>query len=116
MHLEVLGVMDINILINKTYITKSSIHGWGVFALEDITEDEVVMQCIYKDIGLSTPLPLKPYTFGIGKIVLGNASFINGAGSKLNKNVKFEFDTERGIVNIKALQAISKNEELLLNY
>jgi hypothetical protein len=48
--------------------------------------------------------------------VLGNASFINGAGSKLNENVKFEFDTERGIVNIKALQAISKNEELLLKY
>lgn len=108
-------------IINQTYISHSDIHGYGVFAVRDIKTGDIIIQhpCVPIQSRRPIPLEIATHMFGTSSgiaAVFENASFINGAGSKLNKNVKFEFDTERGIVNIKALQAISKNEELLLNY
>jgi SET domain-containing protein len=109
----------LNALINKSYVAKSPIHGWGVFALEDISKDEVVMQCVYKEIGhIRVKAAITAYTFGGSRIALGNASLLNAAtGDYIDKeNVKYAFDAENELITITALKQINKNEELLLKY
>jgi len=109
----------LNVLINKSYVAKSPIHGWGVFALEDILKDGVVMQCVYKEIGhVKVKADIYAYTFGGSRIALGNASLINAAtGDCIDKeNVKYAFDPENKLISITALKQINKNEELLLKY
>jgi SET domain-containing protein len=103
-------------LINRSYIAKSPIHGWGVFMSENVKRDEIIMQCVYKRINSRPYSSIHEYTFGGDRLVLGNASLINGTRGGFVQNVKAEFDPAQDIVNIVATQDIAENEELLLNY
>jgi SET domain-containing protein len=105
-------------LTNRTYISKSDIHGYGVFATEDIQTDEVIIE--YPCVPVRTHRPIPPeiatYLFGDEKgiaTVFGNASYIN---SSKTPNAWHELDFKSNVITITAIQDIAENEEITLNY
>ena len=70
-------------LIDNTYVQRSEIHGWGVFAKADIKEGDVIMECVIPMEGLDGDMMLmRGYRFstendGEDTIPLGNAAVIN---------------------------------------
>ena len=105
-------------MFNQTYISKSDIHGYGVFATEDIKTDDIIIQ--YPCIPIQSRRPIPPeiatYLFGdkTGIVaVFGNASYIN---SSKEPNVKHKIDLEKNTIFIIAIKDILQNQEITLNY
>ncbi len=104
---------------NKIEVRESSLHGYGVFANEDISKDEKIEEChcviIRKDYAVGEELDV--YTFGYDDtiaIVFGFASIYNSSEGEDNQNVEYSIENE--IYTFKAIKDIKKDEELLLNY
>ena len=105
-------------LTNRTYISKSDIHGYGVFATEDIQTAEVIIQHPCVPVQSRRPIPpeIATYLFGTSSgiaAVFGNASYIN---SSKTPNVRHELDFESNVITVTAIQDIAENEEITLNY
>ena len=105
-------------MFNQTYISKSDIHGYGVFATEDIKTDDIIIQ--YPCIPIQSRRPIPPeiatYLFGDGKgiaAVFGNASYIN---SSKTPNVRHELDFKSNVITVTAIQDIATHTEITLNY
>jgi SET domain-containing protein len=112
------GIKIIMSFINKTYIDISNIHGYGVFAFEDIKKDSIVISHPIIQIKSKTPLPheLNKYLFtdnGGPILILGNASYINFSNSP---NAYCKVESLHGIINILSYKDISKGDEITLNY
>jgi len=106
-------------LINKkVYISKSPIHGWGVFSEQEYKKGDIILESPLTliPIGESLPPSLLSFNFSSkGKmfIVLGIPSFINSSNSP---NVEYNINHEEMIIRIISLQDIKSNIELTLKY
>ena len=105
-------------IINKTYISQSDIHGYGVFVTEDIAAGDVIIQHPCVPIQSRRPIPpeIATYLFGDEKgiaAVFGNASYIN---SSKTPNVRHELDFESNVITVTAIQDIAAHTEITLNY
>jgi len=117
---------------NKIVIKKSPIHGWGVFALEDIEIGDTIEECLYvqietyneEDILTHYSYPY-PRVFGeirdsnekidklIQVIVLGYGSLYNHS---LKPNVDYMTNTKLGLFEFISIKKITKGEELFIKY
>ncbi len=114
----------------KVYVSESNIKdaGRGVFASVDIRKGEVIEICpilIFSDKDNTNVLKtkLQSYVYEYGK---NGSMFALGFGSLYNHqnqaNAKYELMEHQGLpeqnneLYITALKAISKNEEILINY
>lgn len=105
-------------LTNRTYISKSDIHGYGVFTTEDIQPDEVIIE--YPCIPVRTHRPIPPeiatHMFAAEKSVVavfGNAAYINSSKTPCARH---EIDSHENLIRIIATQHISADCEITLNY
>ena len=117
---------------NKIGIKKSPIHGWGVFALEDIEIGDLIEECLYVPIETynegdilthySFPYPrvfgeIKDSNKKIDKIiqviVLGYGSLYNHS---LTPNIDYVTNTELGAFEFISFKKIKKGEELFIKY
>jgi len=119
-------------IINKGYIKKSNVHGYGVFAKEDIKEGDIVEQAI-----CPTQIIEPKYEYLDGKVFIDNVDtmssyrfsgpnnteyWIMPSGNAIMYNHSFvpniiwnHADDERAII-FTALKDIKKDEELLFDY
>ena len=105
-------------MFNQTYISKSDIHGYGVFATEDIQTDEVIIEYPCVPVQSHRPIPpeIATYLFAAEKgvvAVFGNAAYIN---SSKEPNTQYKINSEKNIIFITAIKDILKNQEITLNY
>ena len=117
---------------NKIGIKKSPIHGWGVFASEDIEIGDLIEECLYVPIETynegdilthySFPYPrvfgeIKDSNKKIDKIiqviVLGYGSLYNHS---LTPNIDYVTNTELGVFEFISFKKIKKGEELFIKY
>ena len=103
----------------------SSVHGYGVFAMQDIDKGQVLEECYY--ITLRTPFKkvddtLKDYVFisdNLGAFgetsafVMGYAMIYNYS---INNNVEYKQDKANKIYSFFTNRAIKKDEELTIDY
>jgi len=112
-------------LINnpKIQIRKSPIHGWGVFAKENILEGEILEENPFLVIPMGKNEASSlfiDYRFNYPRIksekqviVLGSSSLYNHSE---NPNAMWETDTENEIFIFKAIKNINKDEEIFVYY
>jgi SET domain-containing protein len=117
---------------NKIGVKKSPVHGWGVFALEDIEIGDTIEECVYvpmdtyKDDDIMTFYSYPyPKLFGeikdsnkkidklISVIVLGYGSIYNHS---ITPNVDYMTNTELGLFEFISIKKITKGEELFIKY
>jgi SET domain-containing protein len=99
----------------KLQVRKSPIHGWGVFACEDINEGEVIEECPILRLPVQrgeTNYTLIDYTFVFPK-ALGYGSLYNHSEEF---NATWEDDVEKDILRFKAIKPITKDEEITTYY
>tara|TARA_E500000318_G_scaffold77284_1_gene72049 strand:- start:919 stop:1302 length:384 start_codon:yes stop_codon:yes gene_type:complete len=104
-------------LSNKLEVRKSKLHGWGVFATQDIPNNEIIEESLTIPIleEISDDLKRYRYVFDNKKYFgLGFAGIYNSAKSKEKSNLKRELVDDM-IVFI-TTKEIKKDEELLLYY
>ena len=114
----------------KIEIRKSSIHGYGVFATEDILPGEILEEChfiLFPQITKITPHdPLCNYGFAWPNqtvttlylnthvaIPLGTGCIYN---SSKNNNAEFLNDIDRQLIIFKSTQLIKKGKEICTDY
>jgi SET domain-containing protein len=109
---------------NKIQVKKSPIHGWGVFATEDIKEGELIEECLFLRLPVKrgeTNYTLFDYTFVYPKgenwvnhiIALGYGSLYNHSETP---NATWEDDLEKETIRFIALKPIGKDEEIVTYY
>ena len=117
---------------SKIGIKKSPVHGWGVFALEDIEIGDMIEVCVYVPIETynegdilthySFPYPrvfgeIKDSNKKIDKliqvVVLGYGSLYNHS---LTPNVDYITNTELSVFEFISFKKITKGEELFIKY
>ena len=106
-------------LINKTKISKSKIHGWGVFAKCNIKTGIIIEECLF----LKTPRQflkncesIKDYVFqfyGCHIISLGNGSLYNHSD---NPNAKHITNKKMNKLIFIATKNIKSGEEIFTSY
>ena len=119
-------------LVNRAYIRKSDIHGYGVFAKEDIKVGELIEEAVcpeqilepkyvYIDgkVTIGNIDSLSSYRFGSMDdreywiIPMGNAMCYNHSK---DPNVVWTHSTEDRLLLFTALKDIKKDEELTFDY
>lgn len=116
---------------SKIQVQRSKLHGYGVFAVDDIQADELIEESRMLRTGLranySHDTVLRDYFWGIQKcdceecknhgfvqfIGLGNLSLYNHSDTP-NTRQKIEFHNER--MTIHAREFIPKGSEIFVNY
>jgi SET domain-containing protein len=114
----------------KVQVRKSNLNGYGVFAVSNISSDQIIEQSPFIISGIRSkdlvqknlrkflwPLPCnceeckyrgRPFTISSGFVQLYNHS--------TEPNVRIQFDTKTRIVTITTIKNVKKDEELLINY
>lgn len=99
---------------------KSNIHGWGLFAEEDISNNDLIEQCTYV---LITDRPhtykaVLPYTFAYLEdnhiytvLPLGYAALLNSS-----KDPNCTYTIDDNFLTIKTIKDVKIGEELTLKY
>tara|TARA_R110002167_G_scaffold185248_1_gene385819 strand:- start:259 stop:651 length:393 start_codon:yes stop_codon:yes gene_type:complete len=113
----------------KIEVKQSPIHGYGVFAKENISIGEVLEDCHY--IKLSNTDVLHEYKFNWPKqdrndlvgssleyytLPLGNACIYNSSLKDGDNNADWETDTERHIYTFRSIKAIEVGQEIITYY
>lgn len=107
----------------KIEIKKSTIHGFGVFAKENIKEGELLEECHYAkghiagdilDYAYNWPRNAKDYKYTT--IPFGFACVYNCAKSVEKRSVNWDCDEERDLYVFKATKNVTAGEELLSYY
>jgi|LULM01.1.fsa_nt_gb SET domain-containing protein len=111
---------------SKIEVRRSSIHGYGVFAKEDISSGEILEECYYLDLGQfwsKVPTRLKDYVYAVTKasrgassssaVVLGNAMIYNHSE---DYSVEYRCDTGAKTFTYWANKDIKADEELFTTY
>ena len=88
-------------LIDNTYIDKSPIHGYGVFANTDIKKGEVVMECVIPlEMLVKNTYTLGSYRFAWRDdeytedfVPLGNAGVCNSSDKNHTPNFEWKLDS-----------------------
>lgn len=97
------------------FVKKSPIHGYGVFAAEDISEGSLVEECypLYAPAG---DILFSSYYFKADNqsaLPLGFGCIYNHS---LNPNVTYFYTADKGLFIFKARRFIHRGEELLCSY
>ena len=103
---------------NKIEVRKSSVHGYGVFAIEEIKKGEILEECHVVEVDA----PKHPYVFtypkskGNQKIVFstGFGSIYNTAEDAYGSNANWI--TKYNLLTFIAIKDIKKDEEIFINY
>jgi len=113
-------MIDILIPSTKLIITKSDIHGWGVFTSEDIEEKEIIEEVPFIVVPLSEISSYSityryTYYFSSTHCILpfGCAGLYNHSYSP---NVDFKLDENRQTITHYSIKKIKKGEEIFINY
>jgi len=104
-------------LSNKLEIRKSKLHGWGVFATQDISNNEVIEESLTIPILEEISDDLKRYRYVFDNkqyFGLGFSSIYNSAKSEEKSNLKKELVDD--MIVFTTIKEIKKDEELLLHY
>ena len=108
---------------NKIYADKSPIHGWGVFACEDISSGEIVEECpviIMDEKFDELPREIKKYAFSWKFGIIQKPCIVMGYGGVYNhsdnNNLEYYSDTVKGVMVYKASRDIKVGDELFVNY
>lgn len=108
----------------KIYVDKSPVHGWGVFASEDIDEGEVLETCPIVDIGMKpgeSSGTLLDYRFNWPQgtswekqvVGLGYASLYNHNN---DANANWRSVYEENVFEFYSTKKIKKGEEIFVYY
>lgn len=101
--------------VGPLYVKKSPVHGYGVFAAQDLAENEVIEEChtlFYRD----EDNPLFDYSFeseGASALPLGFGCIYNHSSTP---NVSYSHDRGRRLIIFKTLAPIRQDEELFSSY
>jgi hypothetical protein len=128
---------------NLIYLKKSNIHGYGIFASEDIKADTIIEKPRYtlipntfsnqlnynqdeidfikktnildisNYIGYYYPL-IDNHVYNLNITLLSISNFINWANKEDEINCTFTFDLDSHYIYLKAIKNISKDSELLI--
>ena len=103
---------------DKIEIRKSPLHGYGVFAKDDITKGELLEECYYLEVEWGGDVDRYYYELTIDKkkvISLGFGSMYNSNPDN-KENASMDLDLVNDILIFKSLKDIKKDEEILLQY
>ena len=109
---------------NTNYVAISAIHGRGVFAqkaikIGTIIEEAPIIKMRLQEMTVRKQMLLNYYAFMIDEqneytgIALGYGSLYNHSD---NCNATYYFDKEKELMIFEAIQPISKNQEITINY
>jgi len=110
---------------HKTEVKKSPIHGYGVFAKEDIKKDDIIEECHFMSMhplmhATMKRLPIARYTFSFPKSTIEELIWPFGNGCIFNSsptpNADWNTDTDNRLIIFVALKDIKKGEEMFTNY
>jgi SET domain-containing protein len=110
---------------SKIYITKSNIHGYGVFAREKILEGEIIEECPILDLGMkygesSTVLVDYRFNWPQGESKWEKQVVAWGYGSLYNHsnqaNAYWRSNLEKGTFEFVCTKDIEIGEEILVYY
>lgn len=101
--------------IGPIYVKKSPIHGYGVFAAQDLAANQVIEEChvLFYDTDKD---PLSNYAFSFLEkhaIPLGFGCIYNHSDQP---NVQYDLDPKRQLVLFTTLRPLPAGEELLISY
>jgi len=130
---EISGPLSVEVIVGnspKIEIRKSPVHGYGVFAKEDLAEGELIDQCRLLKLGhranYNHDPVLKDYIWAdrdnsIESKAHGNNIFIAlGFGSMYNHsdspNTKQWVNYNAGVMTVNTNRVIKKDEEIFVNY
>jgi len=116
--------------LNKLYhnikleVRKSTIHGYGVFAKDDIKKDELLEECFYMVQPGISQIYNEDYIYSWPKygkskymtVVLGYGSMYNSSKKQNDNNAHYETDEENHIFVFRAIKDIKKDSEILIWY
>tara|TARA_Y100000114_G_C11504260_1_gene205899 strand:- start:38 stop:463 length:426 start_codon:yes stop_codon:yes gene_type:complete len=128
--------MDSLIYNSKIEVKKSPIHGYGIFAKENIKKDEILEECHFIPLNYDggymsyyQPSNIERYIFTFPKTIkksfnspkeklelvlpLGGGCIYN---SSPNANADWQTDVKRRLFIYKAIKNIKKGEEICTNY
>lgn len=109
------------IVAGGLYVSRSEIHGTGVFAARAFEADDVIEQCPVLVVAPEHAERVAPTTFGdyvydweggYG-LALGYGSLYNHSRSPL---ARYEMDYDRDEIHVIALRAVDPGEEITINY
>jgi SET domain-containing protein len=105
----------------KIVIKKSSIHGIGVFATEDISNGELIEVCTSLDLDRCNRATLTEYSYTIpSENKFNRLALLLGYGSLYNhsedNNVDFTINSDSKRFTFFATKDISAGSELTINY
>jgi len=110
---------------HKTEVKESKIHGWGVFAKEDIKKDDIIEECHFMSIHplmytIIKRLSISRYTFSYPKSTMEELIWPFGNGCVFNSsptpNAEWNTDTVNRLLIFVALKDIKKGEEMFVDY
>ena len=97
---------------------KSKVHGFGVFATQDIKKGTVIELCPYTIVKGNFKGKLNNYIFDFDGKKKSAVVFLHGSlyNHSKNPNVTYCFDTEADVYEFTALRIIAKGEECFIDY
>lgn len=116
---------------NKIEVRKSNIHGWGVFAKENIKNNEMLEQCHWVKLNPTKQEVLNDYMYCWPKhkrddlkrkgvkfmtIPFGNACVYNSSKELGDNNADWITNLENNLYEFFAIKDIKKNQEILTYY
>ncbi len=107
--------MESGLVSKKIVVKKSLIHGYGVFALEDIAEGEIIEEC-HTLITNGMDETLQNYYFHAKEesaIPLGFGCIYNHSD---RPNASYFFDQKKELMIFKAQRLIRQGEEIFTSY
>jgi SET domain-containing protein len=117
------GIKDVLFHNSHIEVRKSSIHGYGVFAKENINEGDLLEEAYY--INVKHGRNVNSYKFklplnGNGKreyaIPLGFGCIYNTSSNNTRPNADWYIDLDNNIYIYKAIKKIKKDEEIITDY
>jgi len=108
---------------NKIEVKKSHIHGYGVFAKENIASGEILEECHYLEVCQNLSIATNVFfswpssaDIEYHAIVLGNGSIYNSSKKDGENNADWETDIERHLYIFRSIKDIKKGEEIKTYY
>jgi len=100
-----------------TFVAKSPVHGWGVFASSDLHPGQIIEECVVFEISNEFPDILKDHrlawTDTHDVMASGNANLYNHSD---DPSVVFESNFEFTKILIRAVKPVQAGEELFKKY
>lgn len=96
-------------------VKQSLIHGYGVFAQQDIQPDSIIEECralVRREIDKD----FRDYYFGVDQyeiLLLGNGSLYNHSNQP---NACYRFDPDHSLMVFRASRFIARGEEIFISY